>query len=225
MSWLVLKCFIADKIDFSTEVSTYKVHEICKEKPNYHKTFDVIWKEVNCSCHMFEFMAILCRHSLNLFIKINVYSFSTQYLLRRLTINAKKEQIKWLEIDELHEGRNKYSSTYLFNSVMVYSLELSERASRSPKHHDITIQALKKVIAELDQLDLEESKEELNNLTFDVISKVYNNNITLCDPPLRETKGCPRTLRMKGSLELLKTVSSTCSYCKKRATTNINVRV
>ncbi|XP_058752209.1 protein FAR1-RELATED SEQUENCE 5-like [Vicia villosa] len=175
--------FIAEKIDFSTEVSTYKVHEICKEKPNYHVTFNVISKE---------------------------------YVLRRWTINAKKEKSKGLAIQELHEGKNKDSSTSLFNSVMVHSLELSERASRSPKHHDIAIQALQNVIVELDQLDLEESKEGLNNSNIEVTSNLSNNNMTLRDPPVRATKGRPRTLRMKGSLELVKSVSSTCSYCKKK---------
>ncbi|XP_024627936.2 protein FAR1-RELATED SEQUENCE 5-like [Medicago truncatula] len=66
--------FIAEKVKFFDEVSTYKIHEIYKEKPNYHVTFQIISKEAKCSCRMFEFVGILCRHVLNVFIKENVYS-------------------------------------------------------------------------------------------------------------------------------------------------------
>ncbi|KAJ1393404.1 putative serine/threonine-protein kinase [Sesbania bispinosa] len=33
--------FAAEKVEFSNEVSTYKDHEIQKEKPNYYVTFYV----------------------------------------------------------------------------------------------------------------------------------------------------------------------------------------
>jgi len=37
--------FIAEKVEFSIEVSTYKIHEIYKKKPNYHVTFHDTLKE------------------------------------------------------------------------------------------------------------------------------------------------------------------------------------
>jgi len=99
---------------------------------------------------MFEFVGILCRHVLNVFIKENVYSLPSQYVLSRWTINAKKDKIKGVAIEDLEEGSNRASSTSLFNSIMFGSLELSERGSRSEKHHDIAIQALRKAITKLD---------------------------------------------------------------------------
>ncbi|KAJ1384267.1 Zinc finger, PMZ-type [Sesbania bispinosa] len=207
--------FTAEKVVVSNEVSTYKVHEIQKEKPNYYVTFHVISKEANCSCHKFEFLGILCRHVLVVFLKKKVYSLPSQYILHRWTINA-KEKIIGLAMEDFQEGNNKASSTVLFNNVMVQSLELSERASRSKKHHDVAIQGLEKLIGELDLLEVEESNEEVGNLTSQVIPEVSNNALTLRDPPLVVTKGRPRTLRMKGNLELLKKGSSTCSYCRKK---------
>ena len=113
-------------------------------------SFHVISKEAKCSCCMFEFVGILCRHVLNVFIKENVYSLPSQYVLSRWTINAKKDKIKGVAIEDLEEGSNRASSTSLFNSIMFGSLELSERGSRSEKHHDIAIQALRKAITKLD---------------------------------------------------------------------------
>ncbi|CAL0310828.1 unnamed protein product [Lupinus luteus] len=81
---------------------------------------------------------------------------------------------------------------------MVHYLELSERASRSEKHHDIAIQGMQKLIADLDRLELEESKEDFGNLTNQITLKDSKNAITLRDPPIVATKGRPRTLRMKG---------------------------
>jgi hypothetical protein len=207
--------FIAEKVEFSVEVPTYKIHEIHKEKPNYYVTFDVNSKEAKCSCHMFEFVGIPCRHVLNVFIKENVYSLPSQYVLHRWSINAKKENIKGIVIEDLQEGSNKISSTSLFNSIMVESLQVSERGSRSKKHHDIAIQALRKAITELDLLDVEESTEEFVNSTFEVMPNASNNQtINLCDPPLVASKGRPCTLRTKSSLELLKKGSYNCGYCK-----------
>jgi len=53
-----------------------------------------------------------------------------------------------LIIEELQEGRNKASSTSLFNSIMAHFLELSERGSRFEKH-DFAIQRLNSAIAKL----------------------------------------------------------------------------
>ncbi|KAK7266928.1 hypothetical protein RIF29_19589 [Crotalaria pallida] len=212
--------FTAEKIQFSGEVTIYKVHEIYKEKPVYYVSFCATLEEANCSCHMFEFLGILCGHALTVFIKKKVYSLPSHYILSRWTLNAKKEKVNGLTNEEFQEGNDKASSTLLFNSVMVQSLELSERATRSEKHHDLAIQGLQKLIGELDLLEVEESNEQFAaNAANQVIPKVPDNSITLRDPPIVVTKGRPRTLRMKGSLELSKKGSATCSICKAKGHT------
>ncbi|KAI5420555.1 hypothetical protein KIW84_044378 [Lathyrus oleraceus] len=102
---------------------------------------------------------------------------------------------------------------------MVHSLELSERGSQSEKHHDIAIQSLQNGIAKLDLLDIEESNKKFVDSTSEDMPKVSDVNIALHDAPLIETKGRPRTLRIKSSLEMVRKGSSTCSYCMKRGHT------
>jgi hypothetical protein len=100
---------------------------------------------------------------------------------------------------------------------MVESLQVSERGSRLEKRHDIAIQALRKAITEFNLLDLEESTEEIVNSRFDGMPNAFNKQtINLCGPPLAASKGRPRTLQMKDSLELLKKGSSSCGYCKEK---------
>ena len=154
-------------------------------------TLHVSSNEASCSCHMFEFMGILCGHVLAVFIKKKVYTLPSHYILCRWTRNAKTEKVKELVNEEFQKDCNKASSTLLFNSVMVQSLELSERASRSEKRHDIEIQRLQKSIGELDLLEVEESMEEFCNLTNQGTAEVTDSAITLCDPPHAETKGHP----------------------------------
>ncbi|XP_058787209.1 protein FAR1-RELATED SEQUENCE 5-like isoform X2 [Vicia villosa] len=219
--------FIAEKVEFSSDLSTYKVHEIYKEKPNYYVTFHIISNEANCSCHMFEFLGILCRHALNVLLKKNIFSLPSKYMLRRWTIDAKKEQVIEPTINQFQDGSYESSSTLLFNSIMIHSLGVSERGSRSQKHHDVTIQGFQKIIEELDLLDLKDSNEDLGNSTSEVIPKAFCNEILVRDPPVAATKGRPRTLRMKGSLELRNKSASVCSYCKnkghnKRKCPNLN---
>ncbi|KAK7287242.1 hypothetical protein RIF29_00404 [Crotalaria pallida] len=120
------------------------------------------------------------------------------------------EPYEGMEFKSIEDAKNYYLS------VMVQSLDVSERASRSEKHHDVAVEGLQKLIEELDRLEVEESNEEYVNSTNQVIPEVSNNVITLRDPPIVATKGCPRTLRMKGSLELHNKGSSTCSNCKQK---------
>lgn len=211
--------FITEKVKFSIEVSTYKIREIYKEKPIYYVNFHVTSKEANCSCHMFEYSGILCRHVLCVFIKKKVYFLPSQYVLHRWSINAKKEKVKEVTIEGFQERSSNASDTSLFNSIMVHSLELSERGSQSEKHHDIAIQSLQNGIAKLDLLDIEESNKKFVNSTSEDMPKVSEVSIALHDPPLIATKGRPRTLRMKSSLEMVRKGSSTCSYCMKKGHT------
>ncbi|KEH26391.1 hypothetical protein MTR_6g053640 [Medicago truncatula] len=126
------------------------------------------------SSKMDSLLCICCRNVLNVFIKENVYSFPSQYVSSRWTVNAKKNKMGGVAIEDLEEGRNRASSTSLFNSIMVEFLELSERGSRSKKYHDIAIQTLRKEITELDRLDIEEPNEGFDNSTFKVMPKVSN---------------------------------------------------
>ncbi|KAI5424676.1 hypothetical protein KIW84_030748 [Lathyrus oleraceus] len=75
-------------------------------------------------------------------------------------------------------------------------------------------------IAKLDLLDIEESNKKFVDSASEDMPKVFDVNIALHDPPLIATKGRPRTLRMKSSLEMVrKGSSSTCSYCMKKGHT------
>ncbi|CAJ2633119.1 unnamed protein product [Trifolium pratense] len=81
---------------------------------------------------------------------------------------------------------------------------------------------LRKAITELDLLDVEETTKESVDSTFEVMPNASNNQtINLCDPPFAASKGHPRTLRTKSSLELSKKGSYNCGYCKEKGHTKV----
>ncbi|MED6124775.1 hypothetical protein PIB30_062101 [Stylosanthes scabra] len=97
------------------------------------------------------------------------------------------EKVNGLENEEIQERSNQTSSTSLFNSVAVKSLEVSERTSQSIKHHDATIQDLDKLIKELDLLKVDEPMKDLTKCANQVTS--VEDTITLRDHPIVITKG------------------------------------
>ncbi|KAI5439588.1 hypothetical protein KIW84_025106 [Lathyrus oleraceus] len=64
-----------------------------------------------------------------------------------------------------------------------------------------------------------ESNKKFVDSTYEDMPKVSDVIIALHDPPRIATKGRPRTLRMKSSLEMVRKGSSTCSYHMKKGHT------
>ncbi|XP_031097135.1 protein FAR1-RELATED SEQUENCE 5-like [Ipomoea triloba] len=211
--------FVAEKFITNEHESVYKVHEFDKEKPEYIVTFMSLSTTIECSCHMFEFLGILCRHQLMVLLKKNVYSLPKHYILQRWTTDAKKGEIRSTSNEEEMCGYNMCSTT-LFNNIMVHSLELSEKASCSKKHYDTTIESLQCLFKKLDALKIDDDMTSSTGRLTSMISNQDddNNNVPMRDPPRVTTKGRPRSIRMKGALEL-KSNRVTCSTCKKKGHT------
>ncbi|KAL3506259.1 hypothetical protein ACH5RR_031641 [Cinchona calisaya] len=67
----------------------YNVVLVGKEKPVYVVILDASQHIATCTCHMFEFCGIICRHILAIFVKKSlVDSFPRQYILDRLACKA-----------------------------------------------------------------------------------------------------------------------------------------
>ena len=67
--------FISEKIEVQDGIHIYKVHLFQRETPTYIVRLNLELKNATCSCHKFEFMGILCRHVLMIFIKKHITHF------------------------------------------------------------------------------------------------------------------------------------------------------
>ncbi|XP_052722996.1 protein FAR1-RELATED SEQUENCE 5 isoform X1 [Vigna angularis] len=90
-----MNCFIKDTLKEDLW-NTYTVKEERMWEGNrvpdkfYKVQFDPITQTTTCSCHLFEFRGIICRHSLLVFGQEDVYSVPSQYILRRWSKNIRR---------------------------------------------------------------------------------------------------------------------------------------
>ncbi|XP_049356219.1 protein FAR1-RELATED SEQUENCE 5-like [Solanum verrucosum] len=195
--------FIAEKIEVKDGANIYKVHQFQRQRPAYIVSLDLALKRAVCSCHKFEFMGILCRHVLMVFIKKQIHSLPMYYLLDRWTRNATKEKAN----DPSNVTQTLKPSTLWFNNIMMHSIGLSERATKSEKHYQFAHQRLLQLCGELDELSYESEEDcvsggQVSEKDQEINSCEQSQDVTLHDPPVATTKGRPRSLRMRGFLEV-----------------------
>ncbi|XP_060200030.1 protein FAR1-RELATED SEQUENCE 5-like [Lycium barbarum] len=77
----------------------YQVAKFGEDHKVYYVKYNVIEKKASCSCQLFDFSGILCRHILAVFRVKNVLRFPSHYVLKRWTRKAKSDVV--LDEDEL----------------------------------------------------------------------------------------------------------------------------
>ncbi|GMH16313.1 hypothetical protein Nepgr_018154 [Nepenthes gracilis] len=85
--------FMATKLEDDGEVITYQVAKYGEDHKAFHVRFNVLGMKATCSCQMFEFSGLLCRHVLAVFRVTNVLTLPSHYILKRWTRNAKSSVI------------------------------------------------------------------------------------------------------------------------------------
>ncbi|KAI3969653.1 hypothetical protein MKX01_020214 [Papaver californicum] len=106
----------ATKIEDSGTVAVYRVVKFGEEHKAYIVRFHVFEMLANCSCQMFEFSGILCKHILAVFRVTNVLTLPSYYVLRRWTRNAKSGIVVDDHALEL-QTTSKESSIDRFNNL------------------------------------------------------------------------------------------------------------
>ncbi|XP_021859486.1 protein FAR1-RELATED SEQUENCE 3 isoform X2 [Spinacia oleracea] len=81
--------YTANRIDSDGETSTYRVAKFEDDHKAYTVTLNISDMRASCSCLMFEYSGILCRHILTVFTVTNVLTLPPHYILKRWTRNAK----------------------------------------------------------------------------------------------------------------------------------------
>ncbi|KAF8387983.1 hypothetical protein HHK36_026649 [Tetracentron sinense] len=85
-----LECdnFAGKKIYEEGIMSRYLVHRYMNENEKHTVTLNISNLNVSCSCRMFEFEGMLCRHVLRVFQKVNIMEVPSRYILHRWTRDA-----------------------------------------------------------------------------------------------------------------------------------------
>ncbi|KAF8377964.1 hypothetical protein HHK36_031353 [Tetracentron sinense] len=85
--------FMATKVEDDGAITTYRVAKFGEDHKAYFVRLNVLEMSASCSCQMFQFSGLLCRHVLTVFRVTNVLTLPSHCVLKRWTRNAKSSVI------------------------------------------------------------------------------------------------------------------------------------
>ncbi|KAL5733761.1 hypothetical protein ACOSQ2_033453 [Xanthoceras sorbifolium] len=131
--------YTANKIEGDV-VSKFRVAKYEHDDKAYIVTLNVSEMKASCSCQMFEYSGILCRHILTVFTVTNVLTLPPHYILKRWTRNAKS----WIGIDERNADTQCIETlTLRFNNLCREAIKYAEEGAIAPETYNAAIAALR----------------------------------------------------------------------------------
>ncbi|OMP05756.1 Zinc finger, PMZ-type [Corchorus olitorius] len=134
--------FMASKSDDDGDIITYQVAKFGEDHRAYYVKFNVLEMKASCSCQMFEFSGLLCRHVLAVFRVTNVLTLPSHYILKRWTRNAKSSVILEERASDVYTSYLE-SHTVRYNTLRHEAFKFVDEGSKSLETYDVAIGALK----------------------------------------------------------------------------------
>ncbi|KAM1764567.1 hypothetical protein ACFX11_003802 [Malus domestica] len=134
----------ATKIDDSGTVATYRVAKFGEDHKAHAVSFNSFEMKASCSCQMFEYSGIICRHILAVFRAKNVLTLPPQYVLKRWTRNAKSGAGRAMLDEHASESpsNSRESVTVRYNNLRQEAIKYVEEGARSIHIYNVAMNAL-----------------------------------------------------------------------------------
>lgn len=133
--------FLATKIEDQDAISIYRVAKFGESHKAYFVRFNVREMKATCSCQMFEFSGLLCRHVLTVFRVTNVLTLPSRYVLKRWTRNAKSGVILEERTNDLLNS-SRESLTVRYNNLRNEALKYVDEGVNSIDVYNVAVTAL-----------------------------------------------------------------------------------
>ncbi|CAH1433459.1 unnamed protein product [Lactuca virosa] len=135
----------ATKLEDNGAFTTFQVAKFGEEQKHqkgYIVRFNSFEMKANCSCHMFEFLGIICRHVLSVFRAKNVLTLPSQYILKRWTRDAKRggEIVVYGQESPNDSCGNSLNARY--NSLRHEAIKYVEEGAKSISVYNVALEAL-----------------------------------------------------------------------------------
>ncbi|KAJ0101051.1 hypothetical protein Patl1_05785 [Pistacia atlantica] len=132
--------YTANKIEGDGVVSKFRVAKYEHDDKAYIVTLNVSEMKATCSCQMFEYSGILCRHILTVFTVTNVLTLPSHYILKRWTRNAKS----WIGLDDQNADTQGIETlTLRFNNLCREAIKYAEEGAIAVETYNAAIAALR----------------------------------------------------------------------------------
>ncbi|XVE79713.1 hypothetical protein DITRI_Ditri14bG0079400 [Diplodiscus trichospermus] len=132
--------YTANKIEGDGAISTFRVAMFEDDNKAYIVTLNYPEMRANCSCQMFEYSGILCRHVLTVFTVTNILTLPSHYILKRWTRNAKSRVGTDEHGGELH-GQECLKARY--NSLCREAIKYAEDGAIATETYNVAMNSLK----------------------------------------------------------------------------------
>ncbi|XP_031504283.1 protein FAR1-RELATED SEQUENCE 5-like [Nymphaea colorata] len=140
--------YMTDELENDGISVIYRVVKFGEEKRACTVKMDISTMRVSCSCQMFEFSGILCRHVLIVFVQRSIIILPPQYILKRFTRSARSGAAA----DECHtdsRGDFQESTSLRYNNLFRRVVKCAEDGGASADTHQMVLQALEKACSEI----------------------------------------------------------------------------
>ncbi|XP_047311619.1 protein FAR1-RELATED SEQUENCE 3-like [Impatiens glandulifera] len=132
--------YTANNIEDDGFVSKYRVAKYEHDEKAYIVSVDMAEVRASCSCQMFEYSGILCRHILTVFTVTNVLTLPSHYILKRWTMNGRIGH----GIDEYDAPTQGIESlTARFNSLCREAIQYAEEGAVSMETYNTAMTFLR----------------------------------------------------------------------------------
>ncbi|KMT05018.1 hypothetical protein BVRB_7g171780 [Beta vulgaris subsp. vulgaris] len=131
--------YTANRIDGDGATSTYRVAKFEDDHKAYTVTLNISDMRASCSCLMFEYSGILCRHILTVFTVTNVLTLPSHYILRRWTCNAKSGG----SLDEPGVNHAQESVPLRYNSLCREAIKYAEEGATASETYAAALTGLR----------------------------------------------------------------------------------
>lgn len=134
--------YAANRFEGDEMISKYRVTKYEHDHKAYIVTVNVSDMKANCSCHMFEYEGILCRHVLTVFTVTNVLTVPSHYILKRWTKTAKAA----IGLNEHNQSANLVgidALTLRFARLCQEAIKFAEEGSIAFETYNVALSALR----------------------------------------------------------------------------------
>lgn len=129
--------YTANKIEGGEVLSKFRVAKYEHDHKAFIVTLDLSEMKASCSCQMFEYSGILCRHVLTVFTVTNVLTLPPRYILKRWTRNARSDE------HDAAASQGIESLTLRFNNLCREAIKYAEEGSIDLETYNAALSALK----------------------------------------------------------------------------------
>ncbi|XP_024928240.3 protein FAR1-RELATED SEQUENCE 5 [Ziziphus jujuba] len=124
-------------------IKKYEVARFDEEHKVYFVDFNITEQIATCSCKMFEFEGILCRHVLAVFKATNVFILPQHYILKRWTRNAKDVAMLHILPSVEMQGNSQKGKNLQYSILYQEAIKCAEEGLASDHIFKVALNALR----------------------------------------------------------------------------------